>query len=348
MKCRPALQIFLSALVIFLLSNSVLAVTLDNLNSVVIQVTDTSLETRVKVLPQAFEQVMRRVASSHSAVAHAEFAKAKQKVDSYINTFFYTESSDSYNLTVQFNDQALTDLLTKMGRSSFSKNRPQVLLWLVVDQDSKPQFVNSSSMEPLADKIDLLSSNYGLPILFPLLDLTERLFIAEHDVINFNMPPLQQAAGRYNADSVVVGKINHISGVWHCEWRLLDGSQDVAWNSHGDDLDVELELMFNQLADKLIASYKVTDNSVATINKNSIAVRVKGVNNVADYAKVLAYLKSLSVVQQVEIGGVDGNQAMFVVSSESGKEAVIKALSMDTLLAAESDIDATLIYRINS
>jgi len=343
MKCRPALQIFLSALVIFLLSNSVSAVTLDNLNSVVIQVTDTSLETRTKVLPQAFEQVMRRVASSHSAVSHAEFAKAKQKIDAYIKTFFYTGSSGNYNLTVQFNDQALAELLTTMGRSSFSKNRPQVLLWLVVDQDSKPQFVSSGSQEPLADKIDLLSSNYGLPILFPLLDLTERLFIAEQDVINFNLSPLQQAAGRYNADSVVVGKINYLSGIWHCEWRLLDGSQDVAWNSSGDDLDVELELMFNQLADKLIASYKVTD-------KNSIAVRVKGVTNVADYAKVLAYLKNVSVVQQVEIGSVDGNQAMFIISSEAGKEAVIKALNKDTLLTAESDIDidATLIYRINS
>lgn len=347
MKCIPALQIFLSALIIFLLSNSVLAVTLDNLNSVVIQVTDTSLDTRAKILPQAFEQVMRRMASSHSAISHPEFAKAKQKVDSYINTFFYTENSGSYNLTVQFNDQALADLLTKMGRESFSKNRPQVLLWLVIDQDNKPQFVNSSSLEPVADKVDLLSSNYGLPVLFPLLDLTERLFIAEQDIINFNLPPLQQAAGRYNADSVVVGKINNLSGTWHCEWRLLDGAQDVAWDSSGDDLDVELELMFNQLAEKLIASYKVTDKSI-TINKNNIAVRVKGVNNVADYAKVLAYLKNLSVVQQVEIGSVDGNQAMFVVSSEAGKEAVIKALNMDTLLAAESDIDATLIYRINS
>ncbi len=347
MKCRSALQIFLSALVTFLLSNSVFAVTLDNLNSVVIQVTDTSLDTRAKIFPQAFEQVMRRVASSHSAVSHAEFTKAKLKVDSYVNTFFYTENPDSYNLTVQFNEQALAELLKKIGRNSLSKNRPQVLLWLVIDQDSKPQFVNSSSQEPLADKIDLLSSNYGLPIIFPLLDLTERLFIAEQDVINFNLPPLQQAAGRYNADSIMVGKLNQHSGVWHCEWRLLDGAQDIAWNSSGDDLDVELELMFNQLADKLIASYKVADPSIA-INKDTIPVRVKGVNNVADYAKVLAYLKNLSIVQQVEIGGIDGNQAMFMVSSEAGKEGVIKALSMDTLLAAESDIDATLIYRINS
>lgn len=347
MKYRPAMQFFLSALLVFLLSNSVFAVTIENLNSVVIQVTDVSLETRSQVLPQAFEQVMRRVASSHSAVSHPEFVKAKQKVDTYVNTFFYTENAGTYNLTIQFNGQALTDLLTKMGRSSFSKNRPQVLLWLVVDQSSKPQFVNSSSQEQFADKIDLLSSNYGLPVIFPLLDLTERLFITEQDVINFNLPPLQQAAGRYNVDSIVVGKINKVSDVWHCEWRLLDGPQDIAWNSSGDNLDVELELMFNQLADKLIANYKVT-HKPAIVNKNSIAVRIRGVNSIADYAKVLAYLKNLNVVQQVEIGGVDGNQAMFMVSSEAGKEAVVKALNMDTLLAAESDIDATLIYRVNS
>ena len=76
-------------------------------------------------------------------------------------------------------------------------------------------------------------------------------------------------------------------------------------------------------------------------------MRIKGVNSVADYAKALAYLKSLSIVQQVEIGSVDGNQAMFMVSAEAGKDAIIQALNMDTLLTAESDLGATLIYRIN-
>lgn len=344
MKCRPTLQIFLTALLLFMLNNYVYAVTLDNLNSIVIQVTDMSPETRTQILPQAFEQVMRRVASSHRAISHPDFTKAKQKIDSYISNFFYTENAGTYNLTVQFNEQALNDLITKMGRISFGTHRPQILLWLVIEQDDKPKFVNSSSQEAIADKIDLLSSNYGMPVLLPLLDLTERLFISEQDVTNFNFPPLQQAAGRYNADSIVVGKINNVSGVWHCEWRLPDSS----WTSIGNDLDVELELMFNQLSDKLVANYKKAADIQSPISEsNRIAVRIKGVNSVADYAKALAYLKSLSIVQQVEIGSVDGNQAMFMVSAEAGKDAIIQALNMDTLLTAESDLGATLIYRIN-
>lgn len=77
-------------------------------------------------------------------------------------------------------------------------------------------------------------------------------------------------------------------------------------------------------------------------------MRVKGVNNVTEYATVLAYLKNLPIVQQVEIGGVDGNQAIFLVTVDGGKDAVIKALQSDNLLNAESEIDATLIYRISS
>ena len=346
MKCMPALQLFLAASLTFMLCNSVVALTIDNLYSEVIQLNDNTIATRSAILPQAFESVVRRVASSHSALTHAEYLNAKQHIDAYINTYFYSENAGVYNLTLQFNEQMLTDLLNKMGRTSFSKNRPQVLLWLIVEQNNQPNFLVSGSQDEIANKVEALAKSYGLPIVLPLLDLTERLFIAEQDVINFNIKPLQQAAGRYNADTLMVGKLNNISGVWHCEWRLVDGDNSVSWNSAGEDLDIELEVMFNQLADNLLVSFGIRDSS--EVIKQSIAVRVKGVNNVTDYATVLAYLKNLPIVQQVEIGGVDGNQAIFLVTVDGGKDAVIKALQSDNLLNAESEIDATLIYRISS
>lgn len=345
MKCRPALQIFLSIIITFVLCGPVCAVILDNLYTVAIQVTDNSLNTRAETLPQAFEQIVRRVASSHHAITHPEYIKARHHIDEYLNTYFYTENAGAYTLTLQFNEQKLANLFNKMGRNSFNKNRPQILLWLVIEENNQPNFVTSGSQVAIADKIDVLANNYGLPILFPLLDLTERLFIAEQDVINFNIAPLEQAAGRYNADSIMIGKINNINGIWHCEWRLVNGQKNVSWNTNGDDLDVELEVMFNQLADNLIASFgKISTPET----KLSTAVRVKGVNSIADYARVLSYLKKLPVVQQVEIGSVEGNQAMFLVTSEGGKDAIIKALHADHLLNAESEIDATLIYRVGS
>lgn len=347
MKKGAALQIFLFVMMTFVLCNPVFAIPVNNLYTTAIQVTDNTLDTRAKTVPQAFEMVIRRAASSHQATIHPEYLKAKQHVDEYLDTYFYTENSGVYTLSLQFNEQKITNLLKKMGRNSFNKNRPQILLWLVLEQNNQPNFVTSSSQTEVATKIENLSNNYGLPILFPLLDLTERLFIAEQDVINFNVAPLQQAAGRYNVDGIMVGKVNNINGIWHCEWRLVSGQQNVAWNTSGDDLDVELEVMFNQMADNLIAGFG-TINTKEQPTKPNIAVRVKGVNSVADYARVLSYLKKLPIVRQVEIGSVEGNQAIFIISAEGGKEEVIKSLHADNVLNAESEIDATLIYRVNS
>lgn len=346
MKNEPALQIFLSIIMTFILCNPAFAIAIDNLYTAAIQVTDNTITTRTQILPQAFEKVVRRVASSHQATTHPEYLQAKQHVDEYLNTYFYNENSGTYTLTLQFNEQKITNLLNKMGRHSFNKNRPQILLWLILEQNNQPNFVTNSSQSEIATKIDILANSYGLPVLFPLLDLTERLFISEQDAINFNVAPLQQASGRYNADGIMIGKVNNINGIWHCEWRLVSGQQNIAWNTSGDDLDVELEVMFNQLADNLITGFgKMSPVEAA---KPNIAVRVKGVNSVADYARVLSYLKKLPIVHQVEIGSVEGNQAIFIVVADGGKEDVIKALHADNVLNAESEIDATLIYRISS
>lgn len=346
MKCRPALQIFLSIIITFVLCGPLFAVNLDNLYNVAIQVTDSSATTRAQILPDAFEQVVRRAASSHHAITHQEYIKARQHIDEYLNTYFYTENAGTYTLTLKFNEQKLTALFNKMGRNSLNKNRPQVLLWLVTEQNNQSDFVTSASMADVADKVDDLANSYGLPVLLPLLDLTERQSITEQDVINFNVAPLEKAAARYNADNIMIGNVKNVNGVWHCEWRLVDGTKNISWNTKGDDLNIELEVMFNQLADKLVASAHKMSTTNST--KQSIAVRVNGVDSIADYARVLAHLKKLPIVKQVEVGSVEGNWALFLVTAEGGRDAVIKALHADHLLNAESEVNATLIYRVSS
>lgn len=345
MKKGPIWQIFLSMVITFILCTPVLAVEFKNLYTVAIQVTDNTLDNRLNILPQAFETVMRRVASSHQVTLHPEYLNAKQHIDEYLSTYYYTEQSGAYLLTLEFNEAKLTNLLTKMGRKSFNKYRPQTLVWLVLEENNQPNFVTNGSQQELATKMVTIANKYGLPILFPLLDLTERLFITEADVINFNVSPLQQTAGRYNVDGVLIGKVNQIAGIWHCEWRLLSGGQNIPWNNSGEDLEVELQVMFNHLAENLLAGFGKLPAPNST--KSPIALRVKGINSVEDYAKVVLYLKKLPIIQQVEIGSVEGNQAIFTVLADLGKEEIIKVLYNDNVLNAESEIDATLIYRVN-
>ncbi len=322
-----------------------------NLCSIAIPVADSSAETRAKVLPQAFDQVLRKLSSSSSVENMPQMLVVKQDVEKYLSNYFYLNKEGVEYLNLHFNEQMLENLLADLGRPRLGFDRPQVLFWLVVEDEHKPMFVANGVAEtlPIASKIDALSNDYAVPIIIPLLDLTERLFISEKDVQNFNEPPLQQASGRYNAESVLLGSIKRVAGIWNCEWRLIDRDRSIAWNTTGTDINAELELMINNLAGHLIATHGSLYNQ-PIVPKQHIALRVNGVRSVSDYAKVLAYLKQLAGIKQVEIGAVAGNQATFIVTAEGNKEGLVQLLQMDSLLIADAQASDTnqedLVYRI--
>ncbi len=335
------------------------AVPMDNLYTSVIQVTDNTFEARNQVLPQAFDQVVKKVASSHDVFNHPEFIAARQHIDRFVTTFFYVENGDSYALTLRFNEQMINNLLTKTGHNTFGKERPQILMWMVLDDQGKQNFVTQGPQAVLANKIENLSNSYGVPVYLPLMDLTERLFITEQDVLNSNIAPLLQASERYNSDLVLLGKGINQNGVWNCQWQLLNGNNNISWDTSSISIDEQLEQLFNQLSVKIIASQQiatepeqeiVADQTIApkqVQNKKNVTIRITGINSINEYAKTFAQLKKLSIAQQVEIGSVNDNQATFIITATGGREAIIKALKNDNYLIAEPAIsDQNLTYRI--
>ncbi len=357
MKIRLALQIFFLAVLSMLFCNPTYAVAMQRLNMITLDIADSATETRAQILPQAMAQVVLRISSSRAVLQHPDFIQAQQQVDKYLDGFAYQEQANeegaapSLKITLQFNEKMIEQLLTKMGRSALSKNRPSTLFWLVVENADYTEFVDRTKHNELVTKIDSLGLNYGIPTLMPLLDLPERLFVNENDVLSFNEATLQQAAGRYNADMVVAGKLKQVDGVWQCEWRLLGGMQNVAWQSSSPSLDEEFEGMFNQLADKLISRYGRAYNS--KVARQSVSLHVNGVENAGDYARVLDYLKKLTPIKQVEVSSISGSEAVFVLTADGGKEAISKALSMDSTLvlefnnlAQQTEHSDHLLYRV--
>lgn len=309
--------------------NSANAVALTNLYSVNINVADNTVETRNKQLPEALEQVLVRVSSSTEILNHKELAVAKQQVDKYVNGFSYKQNEELYKLTIQFNEKMIGQLLSRLGRSAISKNRPLVLLRLV----------DGGTHEDVVAKLDLLSNRYGVPIVVPLLDLSEMHMDAKH---------VGEVASRYRADVVMTGKISNIAGEWRCEWQLFNSDKVVVWGSNGADLDAQLDLMVNHLAEQLTTRYNAL--SVAkNAGGNKISLRVGGVANINDYAKITAYLKNLAPIKRVEVKSVLDNEVVYLISAEGGREAITTAISLDRLLTASAaDYDGEgLSYKVN-
>ncbi len=355
MERRRIVQIFLPLLILLGYASHTFADAAENLYSTVIQVPDNTMATRNQHLPIAFEQVIKKVASSHQVLLASEYLEAREHPDRFISHYSYLDHENAYALRLRFNEAMINNLLHKIGRATLGKNREQILLWVVQDDPKNPVFIANGPNDIITKKISSLAANYGVPIMLPLLDLTERLFISEQDILSTNIQPLQLAAQRYSTDSMLLGKIKHEGDLWSCDWHLVVNQQQITWHSVSNNLDAELEAMINNLADKLITIQQSMQQKSGDAAQN-IVLRIKGVSTVNDYAKVVDHLKRLHTVKQVEIGAVSGTYGTFIIQADGGSKQVLHDLRMSNFLIVdpqtaednENSNNLDLIYRATS
>lgn len=323
------------------------AVVLKDLYTFNSMVPDNGQETRVALLPTALDQVLLRVAGTGEILQQQVVLDAKQQPEKYVRDFAYREANGTYQLIVNFDERMIDQLLVSAGRGNLSKNRPVTMIWLAVEDQQKTELVGDNAYQELAEYVDLAARNHGIPVVLPLLDLTERLFVSANDVVIFNAGPLQQAAGRYNADMILAGKISKNNNAWQCAWRLYVGDQSVEWQSDGQDLNTQIDAMLNGLTDKILAHYGHATH--AQPSKTAVFVRVKGVVNVAAYAKVMGFLAKLPAVKNVAVSSINDQEVVFAIYADGGRSAVRTAIDLDTILVADAvDSDGDyLSYRIN-
>jgi hypothetical protein len=214
---------------------------------------------------------------------------------------------------------------------------PVVMVWLAVgDSENKFVLIGEQAYPDLAQLVHRTGQNHGIATVLPLLDLTEKLLVKASDVADFNEVPLQQAAGRYNVDVVLAGRVTKQADEWQCAWRLYADQQRIDWTTSGVDLPAEIEEMFGHLHQSLAQHYPTS--KIAKHNPNAVFVRISGISDVADYAKIMNYLVGLQSVQSAAVSAVSDQEMVLSLVAEGGARAIRTALALNPLLV-ESTMD---------
>lgn len=71
------------------------------------------------------------------------------------------------------------------------------------------------------------------------------------------------------------------------------------------------------------------------IESGEILLRVKNISDLKTYNKVTKYLKSLSIVTQVQAQQVNADDVVFALSSRSGRLGIAQAIALGHVLVAE-------------
>lgn len=243
-------------------------------------------------------------------------------------------------LRAEFDPDGVNRLLDGAGLPRWGSERPQVLLWVVVDDGESADFVVD---DPVIDfTLDQAAFRYGLDLLTPLLDARDVTEVQPGDVRGGFVDAAVPAARRYRADVVVMADLRAGENFWTGRWVWRLGDADRGFERSAASRAEVLDMGIARIAGALASRFA----TVASDTAGQYRVEVSGIDTPVQYAEVLAYLESLSLVRRVRVEAARADTVEFELSvGASGLEDVI---AMGELLTFDRhDVQTgTLHYRL--
>src|SRR5690606_13284957 len=176
-------------------------------------------------------------------------------------------------------------------------------LWITVqDESGRRVMLGSGSEHPLLDQAREFSALRAVPILIPLLDLEDRRLVNPTQSWALDANALQQVAARYDADSVLAGRVlvtpaGELIGFWQLMFR-----SDVQSFDHIAQIDGYMDLPLDALTSRLASHFGLVRSEFE--REDQVTMRVDGIRSLQNHMDLIRYLEGLSVVQQVRVNAL--------------------------------------------
>jgi len=301
-------------------------------------VVDQSLATRRPAFALALQHVLLRLSGSAPDLTSPPIAAAVQQAQRYVQRFEYRavtpkqgeQDSTGSLLDVRFDPKAIDALAQRAGLPAWSAQRPDLVVWLALDDGQGRRLVSESDRSLVHAFIDRAKLR-GLPVLFPLLDLEEQQAISVAEVWGGYTQRLIALSRRYGAQGVLVGRIFPVPhGQWSVRWDLSEGGRPDYWSMIvRGDLDAALEQAADRAADAMAQRYAVRE-----INQpqGRYHLLVDGVTQLSEMSAVQAYLDGLSAVSNTMPVRLHGNTIEYALDLTGSVEQLVNVLSFSDVL----------------
>jgi len=241
-------------------------------------------------------------------------------------------------LWVSYDKQALNKILQNLGLPLWGRSRPAVLIWLVVEDEGERILLGNDTDAEIKRLIEAESKRRGMPYLLPLLDLQDQVAISEVDVWGDFQDEILQASERYQTKAILRGRLFRDGyESWLAKWSLYEETgEKMQWESAGQNQSLIFGEAIDTVASRLSARY------AQVINENgadAFIISVTNVNNLKDYARIVKYLSSLTLVRAASAIQFEAGTARFLVDIDGAEAGVIQTIELGNVLASVSEFE---------
>lgn len=364
--------LFVLILLIFsLFSDKLDALEVDDLYKVTVAVESQTIKEREQAIAKALQGVFLKVGGKKSVLQNKQLLKAKKKPNRFVNKYRYQRKDDELSLVVNFNENKVNALFNEANLPLWGSLRPQVLLWLIEEQGPSRNIIAYDDLSALPNSINQFSKQRGLPIVLPLMDLTDREQVFISDFWGYFPEQIQQASSRYFADKVVVMRLSDSSLVKEevsdveasLESDLADTTNKLTTNSADKVLNSEVveiekaialdwklysqgvlyiqryqgtnkeELITQALSDITELIYQSYALSAST--EDDFLIDVKNVSSLKSDKQLFDFLTDLSAVKAVTLVSAQGDLRRFKLELLSSTDSFLASLKLNNQLTLQ-------------
>ena len=279
----------------------------------------------------ALRQVLQRVSGSELTNDEELVTLLFPEPGSFV-TQFRPGADDS--LWVSFDGQAIEKVLRSAGQPIWGAERPLTLVWLAVDWGQGTREIVAADdperMERESRSIDRnrmvrerlleIADRRGLPLVFPLLDTTDLQSVTFADIWGGFDEAVLFASERYEADSVLIGRIRPASSQAN-RWTYYFGDREMA-------LSGPPEVALGQVADILASEFAIGGN----LPLESVVLNISGIVTIEAYGNVERILEEIPLIERFAATEVSGDRISYRVEARGGAARLGRALRFKGLL----------------
>ena len=333
---------------IVLSSLSLYAVEVKDLYIAKVEVSSQSKKDRGIALKNAMRSVLVKVGGQKSILQEKSLKPALKRYNNFVTNYRYERASGISYLVASFDQEKIEQLFVEAGLPIWGSLRPQVVLWLVDENNLQRQIISESSSSLLANSVELFSQQRGLPITMPLMDLDDANQIGISAIWGRFAQPVKQASKRYLAEAIVTIRLSNSTmlpeealdnsceplcqQMYALDWSFISSTYDeelqrFSERYQGIDKESLLIQALSDITDKIYQDYALT-----TAENNEYLIDVVNIDNLTNYVAVDRFLQTLSSVRAAKLVSVDGTTYRFSLSLLGSERAFLASLKLNNTL----------------
>ena len=303
-----------------------------NVYQVAVAVPDRSEANRAAGFQAAMRVVLVRVTGRLGAASDPELAPLVGAAGRYVQQYRYAIDG---RLIVGFDGGAIERWLAGVGAPIWGRTRPLTLVLLTVQSGSSGSIVTSDDHSDLATAIDAQASLRGIALRWPNAQQLVADGLTYASVIQADPRSLLAVAAHHGADGLLIGHATGTAANAPVQW-LFEYQTETA-QTVGTAAGVD------SAADAYASIYAVS-GAIAPVE-----IEIRGVRNLADYARVERLFESMTSVSNVAVRSLHGDTVRLQLASRGGAAPLVRMLALDGNLVPDTtpaDDGGALSYRL--